>query len=82
MDVAIYARVSTTRQAEHDISPYLDCWLAASSVNAHRNLTLMIFREGVPNLLKPDSGYWGQRREQWQQTRRRSDSAYCATRAA
>ena len=62
-----YSWLCAIAQAEHDISPYLDCWLAASSVNTHRNLTLMIFREGVPNLLKPDSGYWGQRREQWQQ---------------
>jgi hypothetical protein len=62
-----YSWLCAIAQAEHDISSFLDRWLAASSVNANRNLVLMISREGVPNLLKPDSGYWGQRREQWQQ---------------
>lgn len=54
-------------QAEGDLSPYLDQWLAASSVNAHRNLARMIVWDGVPNATRPNGGYCAGRREQWQQ---------------
>ncbi|MBZ5616098.1 MAG: hypothetical protein LAO23_18995 [Acidobacteriia bacterium] len=54
-------------QAENDLSPYLDQWLAASSFNAHRNLAQMIVLDSVPNATGPGGGYWADRREQWQQ---------------
>jgi hypothetical protein len=62
-----YDWICAIAQAEHDLSPYLDQWLSASSVNAHRNLALMISQEGLPNLSKPGPGYWERRREQWEQ---------------
>jgi hypothetical protein len=54
-------------QAEDNLSSYLSQWLAASSVNAHRNLARMIVWDGVPNATRPGGGYWADRREQWQQ---------------
>lgn len=54
-------------QAESDLSNYLDRWLTASSISAHRNLARMIVWEGVPNTTHPGSGYWAQREQQWQQ---------------
>jgi hypothetical protein len=54
-------------QAEHDLTPYLDDWLNASLVNAHRNLALMITHEGLPNAKSPSGGYWAGHRQQWQE---------------
>ena len=51
-------------QAEQDLSPYLEFWLACPSENAHRNLarTILFFP-----FTKSPSGYWGDRKEQFQQ---------------
>jgi hypothetical protein len=62
-----YDWICAIAQAEHDLSPYLNLWLAASSGNAHRNLARMISQEGLPNTAKPGPGYWEERREQWEQ---------------
>ena len=51
-------------QAEYDLSPYFAHWLTATSVNAHRNLALMVLE--FP-FTKAPGGYWGDRREQFQQ---------------
>ena len=49
-------------QAEYDLSPYFAHWLTATSVNAHRNLALMVLE--FP-FTKAPGGYWGDRREQF-----------------
>lgn len=54
-------------QVEHDLMPYLDYWLNAESVNAHRNLALLITRNGLPRRMGAFDGYWGGHREQWAQ---------------
>lgn len=53
--------------AGQDLSAYLDYWMKATSVNAHRNLSQLILWEGVPNIPKPVGGYWKDRKEEWQQ---------------
>src|ERR1051325_139781 len=41
-------------------------WLKADSVNAHRNLALMVTQEGLPRTKHP-GGYWTDHHEQWTQ---------------
>jgi hypothetical protein len=62
----IHGWLQALSQAEHDLSPYLDQWLEAPSVNSHRNLARMI-TEGLPQSRGPSGGYWGGHREQWEQ---------------
>jgi hypothetical protein len=62
-----HAWIEAIAQAEHDLSNYLDHWMAAPSPNAHRNLALMIVQGGLPNTKSPSGGYWAGHREQWQQ---------------
>lgn len=58
--------IQAIAQAEHHLTRYLTCWLNAESVNAHRNLALMVTREGLPRT-KHLGGYWFAHREQWTQ---------------
>ena len=53
--------------AEGDLSWYLEYWLTAASVNAHRNLARMVVFDGLPNATRPTDGYWADCKEQWQQ---------------
>jgi hypothetical protein len=53
-------------QVEHDLTPYLDHWLKEPSVNAHRNLALVITEEGLPRA-KNLPVRWAGHREQWAQ---------------
>ncbi len=63
----IHGWIQAISQAENDLKPYLDRWMAATSVNAHRNLARLIVNEGLPNAPKPGAGYWEGHREQWEQ---------------
>ena len=63
----VHGWIEAISQAEHDLTPYLDHWLNASSVNANRNLALMITQEGLPNTKSPSGGYWAGHKEQWEQ---------------
>ncbi len=54
-------------QAEHALMPYLDRWLNAPSLNAHRNLALMITQNGLPSVKIQSGAYWAGHREQWNQ---------------
>lgn len=62
-----YGWIEAISQAEHDLNPYLNHWLKASSVNAHRSLALMITQERLPNAKSPSGGYWAGHEEQWEQ---------------
>jgi transposase len=62
-----YGWLAAIAQAEHDLTRYFDRWFVASSVNAHRNLALMITQEGLPRTKNVDGGYWAEHREQWEQ---------------
>ena len=42
----IHGWIQAIAQAEADLTPYLDRWLMATSVNAHRNLARIIVNEG------------------------------------
>jgi hypothetical protein len=63
----VYGWLSAVAQAENDLTPYLDRWLAAPSVNAHRNLALMVTQEGLPRVKNVSGAYWSGYREQWEQ---------------
>jgi hypothetical protein len=54
-------------QAEHELAPYLEHWLNAPSLHAHRNLALMITENGLPSVKIHRGAYWGGHREQWRQ---------------
>ena len=58
--------IQAIAQAEHDLNKYLIRWLKADSVNAHRNLALMVTQEGLPRTKHP-GGYWTDHHEQWTQ---------------
>ena len=58
--------IQAIAQAEHDLAKYLNCWLYAASVNAHRNLALMVTQQRLPRT-KYSGGYWSEHREQWTQ---------------
>jgi hypothetical protein len=62
----VHGWIQGIAQAEHDITPYLNRWLTASSVNAHRNLALLITRERLPDT-KSGRGYWAGHQEQREQ---------------
>ena len=61
-----YGWIEAIAQAEDDLAPYLARWLNAASLDAHRNLALMITQEGLPRTKNP-GGYWSGYEEQWQQ---------------
>jgi hypothetical protein len=63
----VHGWISAIAQAEPDLTKYLDHWLAASSVTAHRNLAAIISEQGLPNSTKITGGYWEGHRRQWQQ---------------
>jgi len=63
----VHGWIQALAQAEHNLSGYLNHWLDAQSISAHRNLALLITREGLPNAGKPSGGYWEGHREQWHQ---------------
>jgi hypothetical protein len=63
----VYGWIQAIAQAEHDLTHYLDYWLYASSVNAHRNLALMITHEGLLHTKSPSGGYGAGHRQQWEQ---------------
>jgi hypothetical protein len=62
-----YGWLTAIAQAEHDLAHYLNRWLDAPSVNAHRNLALMITQERLPRAKNVLDAYWGDHREQWEQ---------------
>jgi len=61
----VHGWIQAIAQAENDLGSYLDHWLKSDSINAHRNLALMITEEGFPRAGRPSGGYWEDRREQW-----------------